>query len=410
MTVATEYEAFLDHLDQLFAAQGAQQLFAAGSETGRSAHVLNDPDVLPPPWIRGWDRVILTAATGRQTLYAVCQADGRTVPALGASWDALVAGIGERGAWAVPAMEMVVVAVYSGAVDHSVRRQVVRLTPSAYIPGLHPSTLVVDLAERRVWAGHAWSKPDGLRLVEDAMAPSNLTPDHVQALQQARTAQTHAFYHLMQGRQPVVTYLLIAVNVVMYAVTVAMGGPASESTLQHLGALTYNLALQGQWWRLFTTMFLHGGVEHILFNMMSLFAVGTLAERLYGSRKYLAIYVGSGLIASVTSLAWAALHNNLSGTAIGASGAIFGVAGALVTMRFQPSDVIPADLRRRVTSSMAPMIAVSLPLSALLGANVDSSAHVGGLLGGVMLSLVLGVSRSRVHLSSSALWLRRRSG
>jgi rhomboid protease GluP len=139
-------------------------------------------------------------------------------------------------------------------------------------------------------------------------------------------------------------------------------------------------------------MFLHANVQHILFNMTSLLAVGTLAERFYGSVRFLAIYLGAGLIGAMTSVVYFTLIGQPDAVGVGASGAIFGVAGALVTLRFQRSEVIPQRVRERVTSSMIPLVLISLPLSYILAPNVDNSAHIGGLLGGILLSFIFPVT------------------
>ncbi|GAC1632317.1 MAG: hypothetical protein NVS4B2_17050 [Chloroflexota bacterium] len=395
--MAPDYAQFLERVDEVFALQGAHDLLPPSG------------DMLVAPWAAAWDRLTLTTTPGSQTMFAIAGADGLTVSELRGRWDALVEGIASRGAMAAGAMDVVVVAVYRRSVDPATRRTVARLTPSTYIAGLRPQTIVVDLASSNVWGARPWSRSPGRELMQQALAPAPSAGGSLDMLRQAHQSRTDAFYALMRERRPFVTYALIAINVAMYGLVVATGGPNNEVTLQNAGALTYNLALQGQWWRLFTTMFLHGSPEHILFNMVSLFAVGTLAERLYGAWKYLGIYIGAGLIASATSMIWASLHNALGGTAIGASGAIFGVAGALITVRFQSSDVIPRQLLERVTSSMVPMVAISLPLSAFLSANVDSSAHVGGLIGGALLSMMVRVTQRRRESVAPGSWLHRRS-
>jgi rhomboid protease GluP len=197
----------------------------------------------------------------------------------------------------------------------------------------------------------------------------------------------------MRGRQPIVTYALIACNVAVYGLMMLQGGPDHEGVLRRFGALSPALVQQGQWWRLLMSIFLHASVAHILFNMTSLFAVGTLAERLYGSAKFLGIYLGAGLVGSVASVGYGFLSGNADVLGVGASGAIFGVAGALLTVRFHRSDVIPPRLRQRISSSMLPLVLLSLVFARVMAANVDNSAHVGGLLGGMALSFLLPLTR-----------------
>jgi rhomboid protease GluP len=204
--------------------------------------------------------------------------------------------------------------------------------------------------------------------------------------------QLDAFRMVVGGRQPLVCYALIAINVAIFLLLYTRGGPSDETALRDMGALSPQLVENGDWWRLVTSMFLHASVPHILFNMTSLFAVGTLAERLYGSAKFLAIYLGAGLIGSICSVAFAVMSGQINELGVGASGAIFGVAGALIAVRFHPSDIIPERLRQRVSSSLIPLVLVSL-VFAYLTPHVDNAAHVGGLAGGILLSFVFPLPR-----------------
>jgi membrane associated rhomboid family serine protease len=286
------------------------------------------------------------------------------------------------------------VIAFSGGVDPKAERKALGLAPSAYYAGLRPSTWTVDLEDGQV-RGPRFSSDGVLRPVLAAAASGGDLPGegYADLLQQRHLRQLGAFQELMRGRQPVVTYALIAVNVAIFVLMYASGALNTGSGIQSYGAVSAQLVEQGQWWRLITSMFLHASFAHILFNMTSLFAVGTLAERLYGSVKFLAIYLGAGVVGGLASMGWALVAGNPAELGLGASGAIFGVAGALLTLRFQPSDVVPLALRQRVSSAMAPLVAISLPLSYALTPNVDNSAHIGGLLGGMALSFLLPVAR-----------------
>jgi rhomboid protease GluP len=219
----------------------------------------------------------------------------------------------------------------------------------------------------------------------------------VGALREQVGRQNRAFYDLMGGRRPIATYVLIAINVVIFvALTVYAGSPTGAGyghALDTFGDSSAYLVEHGQWWRLFTAMFLHGSFEHVLLNMISLLYLGVIAERLYGSVKFIAIYVGSGLAGSVASVLFNALYGDPHVASVGASGAIFGIAGALLTLRFQHSDVIPRSVRDRISSSILPIVLINLVFSRFLAAYIDNSAHVGGLLGGIVLSFVFPLSR-----------------
>jgi rhomboid protease GluP len=298
-------------------------------------------------------------------------------------------------------MRLVTVAAFQEGLDQASGRSISRLAPSTYYSGLKPSTWAVDLSSGRVYTPGLLRSPDGSDIIRQAAgvaAGAKLPPPaEVEEARQRQSERLGAFFSLVQGRRPLVTYTLISLNVLIFILLYLNGGAGggeSESVLVNNGALVPRLVEDGQWWRLFTVMFLHASVQHILFNMTSLLAVGTLAERFYGSARFLAIYLGSGLIGALVSVVYFTLIGQPDAVGVGASGAIFGVAGALVTLRFQRSEVIPQRLRERVTSSMVPLVLISLPLSYLLAPNVDNSAHVGGLLGGMLLSIIFPVTRS----------------
>jgi rhomboid protease GluP len=191
----------------------------------------------------------------------------------------------------------------------------------------------------------------------------------------------------------VVSILLIAVNVTIFLLVYRGGSEVSGKVLVDSGALVPSLVQGGEWWRLFTAIFLHASIPHILFNMTSLFAIGVLAERLYGSLKFLAIYLGSGLIGSLVSFGYAVVSGtSLSDPHVGASGAIFGIAGALLTIRFQRSEVIPQRVRAQISGWLIALVGINLAIS-FVTPYVDNSAHIGGLIGGIALSFVFPLVR-----------------
>jgi len=175
------------------------------------------------------------------------------------------------------------------------------------------------------------------------------------------------------------TTLLIGVNVVVYGWLVGTGGLASDRALYEHGALlgiacTYG----GQWWRIVSGAFLHGGLLHIGMNMLALYVVGNDVELVYGTARFALIYaiamVGSGL-----AIVYFVPHD----LTVGASGAIFGLFGALLAVGLRLGS--PG---RRLIGRMLPVLVVNLVLTFTIP-NISAAGHVGGLITGFLAGLVL---------------------
>jgi membrane associated rhomboid family serine protease len=383
-----EYRQFLDRATSGLTVAGGQLLLAEGTSS------------LNAPWTAGWDRIVLSESPGANAIYAFTDASDGT-EAVRRRIDTLATGVAQTGWLRNGGLGLVAVAVFPRGLAGTRAATVTRLSPSTFYQGLKPATWVVDLAEPRVYTGKRWKTEPGEILLQAASpggAMDVLDADGTQVLARVNRERTEAFYSLMRGRQPYATYALMAINIVVYLLLYLHGGPDNEGTLRDYGGMSARLIEQGQWWRLFSSMFLHASVTHILFNMTSLFAVGTLAERLYGSYKYLAIYIGSGLVGSLASFAYSVWTNQLDVLGVGASGAIFGVAGALLTLRFQSSEVIPRSLRARISGWLIPLVGLNLVFS-FVTPYVDSRAHIGGLLAGMALSFLFPVEK-RVPVTS----------
>lgn len=178
-----------------------------------------------------------------------------------------------------------------------------------------------------------------------------------------------------------VTYTLIAFNVVVYLFSVFLSHTIVDIDMQVLvdmGALFGPYAvLHEQWWRLLSAMFLHGGVTHLLMNMVSLYLVGRGVERYFTISSYLLLYLFSGLLGGMVSL-----YMHPVSVGVGASGAIFGVFGAMAGFFLAHRHQIQAH-----TKAFMKDFAVILGINLVLGfsiASIDVSAHVGGLVVGIL--------------------------
>lgn len=198
--------------------------------------------------------------------------------------------------------------------------------------------------------------------------------------------------YVLPRRGYVATPLLVAVNGLVYAAMVlnGLGIMAFRSPdLLHWGA-TYGPAVQsGEWWRLLTGTFLHGGLLHILYNMVSLGLISWLLEASMGSIRLLALYLLSALGASLVSVWW---HPNI--VSVGASGAIFGLFGAAVALAVMPGRIPVAD--RGALLLIAGLFGgISLVLG-FFAPFTDNAAHLGGLASGFLIGLLLTATMPRL--------------
>ena len=193
----------------------------------------------------------------------------------------------------------------------------------------------------------------------------------------------------MDRRQPVVTYALLAVNLLAFAATQRAGAGGDPEVLLDFGAMFSPLIADGQYWRLFTAMFLHADVPHMLFNGLGLFMFGSLVERTYGHLRFAAIYVVAGLAGSVLSFAM-----NSIAIGAGASGAIFGVLGAVGAFFLVQRKTMGAPAKFNL--ALVAVIAGIGLAHGLATPRVDNWAHLGGLIGGAAMGLALSPTLSPV--------------
>jgi rhomboid protease GluP len=230
----------------------------------------------------------------------------------------------------------------------------------------------------RIWSVN---EQDAERLAQ--ALPAERTPEFEKLV-----AEHKSFYSALDnlGTRPAVTQVLVILNCLVFAYTVFAGAglmAVNAPLLVKFGTNFGPLTLNGQWWRLFTSLFLHFGLFHLALNMWALWNVGQLAERLYGSPYFLVLYIFAGLCGSLLSLYW---HPNLNSA--GASGAIFGVLGALFAFMVNPKTRIPASIAAAERNSALIFIFYNL-INGFALANIDNAAHIGGLLGGMAMGWLL---------------------
>ncbi len=195
----------------------------------------------------------------------------------------------------------------------------------------------------------------------------------------------------------------MAITGAVYLLTCLSGGSENTETLLQFGASYAPLVSHGQYWRLIMPMFLHAGPIHLLLNMLVLYSLGAMAESLYGYGRFALIYVLSGIGGSLLSV------SRSDSVAVGASGALMGVVGALIVMGWRNSRDLPPRLQRllaRVLPILAMVDMVSgwaltrmatvIPIFGRHVAGVDNWAHLGGLITGTVCALAIPLPRYRV--------------
>lgn len=178
--------------------------------------------------------------------------------------------------------------------------------------------------------------------------------------------------------KPFLTYILLAINVLIFLLLELNGGSTSTETLIKYGA-NYNPAIiDGEWWRIISSMFLHIGLLHVFMNMLALYYLGTTVERIYGSVRFLIIYMSAGIGGGLASFAFT------STVSAGASGALFGLLGALLFFGVMN--------KKLFFQTMGKGIIVLIGLNLIFGFSVpqiDNSAHIGGLITGFIAAIIV---------------------
>jgi membrane associated rhomboid family serine protease len=174
------------------------------------------------------------------------------------------------------------------------------------------------------------------------------------------------------------TMVLIGINVVVFLITVAQGAGINSPGGQLFSdwALQGNAVSNGDWWRLVTTMFLHGSLLHIGFNMLALYWLGTVVEQAIGTPRFLLVYFVSGLAGSAGAL-W---FSSQFAVTVGASGAIFGLIGSLLILEYLSTGSIMGQAMMLILVNLAFTFAVP---------GISIGGHLGGLAGGIVATYAL---------------------
>lgn len=182
---------------------------------------------------------------------------------------------------------------------------------------------------------------------------------------------------LFAKKDPIITKILITINIVIFILQLVLGW----DVVANFGANYAPFVKSGKFYVLFTSMFIHGNLIHLLFNMYALYIIGPQVESFYGKIKYLAIYFGSGILGALLSDIF--LQNSIS---VGASGAIFGLLSSIVYFGYHYRAYLDTVIR----SQIMPLIIFNIFLGIVIP-NIDTFCHIGGLIGGVLVSMACGI-------------------
>ena len=183
---------------------------------------------------------------------------------------------------------------------------------------------------------------------------------------------------VFKNKTPYITYFLIIVNIIFYIIPLLLNQYQNVITLYCIHGPSIRA---GEYYRLLTGIFLHGGIIHLVCNCYSLYIIGSQIENYLGKAKFIIVYLFSGLIGALFSISFG------GGVAsIGASGAIFGLMGALLYFGYYYRVYLGNVLK----SQIIPLIVINLGLGFFMN-GVDNFAHIGGLIGGAMITMALGI-------------------
>jgi membrane associated rhomboid family serine protease len=218
------------------------------------------------------------------------------------------------------------------------------------------------------------------------------------AADQYKAASERRFLQALFTRSNPFTMIFIGVNVGVFVLMCLAGGFAVTSVdplvLLGFGAKQNNLIVeQHQYWRLITSIFIHIGIIHLLLNNYALWIIGQEIERIYGSARFVILYLATGIIGSLGSYVFSP-----QATSAGASGAIFGLFGVMAAFAFRYRKEIPEFLSRDIKRRVIPIIFINLAFGFSVRI-VDNAAHIGGLLSGIALALIIPYMRPNERIT-----------
>jgi membrane associated rhomboid family serine protease len=266
-----------------------------------------------------------------------------------------------------------------------------------------------------VGAGESRCAVCGTAVAGEPPAPEKITPADREALRFARAVLQRPYKF---------TILFLVANLFIFLLMWQSSGLSSQNlwgfptdVLIAYGAkLNYLIREKSEWWRMVAPMFVHVNLIHLLVNMYGLWIVGPYVERLYGSAKFVFFWVATGVLAMVASYG-AVVDGDVPGgmlgrfllrnrdlPAVGASGALFGLVGVLFVFGIKFRHELPEGFKRAFGTGLLPMIVLNLFIGYLGRGLFDNAAHLGGLVSGALLALVVDYRRPGERSGVAIVW------
>ena len=222
----------------------------------------------------------------------------------------------------------------------------------------------------------------------------NVTKD----INEKTSNENKRFEKIFADKKILITYIIMALCIMYFLVVGILGRDfSSVSVLARFGANNNLLLRMGQVWRLVTYAFIHAGIIHLLCNMYSLYIIGPQVESKFGKVRFILIYLISAISGGLLS---AGLTDYIS---VGASGAIFGILGALLYfgLRFR------LYLKESIKNQILPVIIINIGIGFMIS-GIDNACHIGGLIGGFLAAMALGIpddERNNDHINGTIMLL-----
>src|SRR5215204_5126715 len=232
--------------------------------------------------------------------------------------------------------------------------------------------------------------------------------------------ETVRFLRAVISRPATFTFVFLIANIFLYLLMWLSGGATGQILLAYGAKLNYLIDHDGQWWRLVTPIFLHVhlpglGPLHLLSNMYGLFMLGPYVEKLYGSARFVVFWVLTGVAGVAASYLavrpeWARgapgqfLFKTYDSPSAGASGALFGLMGVLFVFGLKYRHELPEGLKRAFGTGLLPTLVINLFIGYMGRGFIDNAAHLGGLVSGMGLALLVGYKRPGARGAVAHAW------